>query len=193
MLARIDGVRDPRDGPPMGSCWRGRAEALRAGWFGAGHGQPRTYLTARTHAGTWPAVTRHGRRAWPAIVAARAAGLPLKLNNRGDAGRETTTKLIDLIEFARLHWRRGSGSSNTWTLVGATGWSAEAGSFSQREMLEVLSASLRPRVNSCHHRRPQRPRLSASGWRMALTFGHPSRRPTAPLLPFPADRSPPDG
>ena len=75
------------------------------------------------------------------IVAARAASLPLKLNTVVMRG-VNDDELVDLIEFARLHGAEVR-FIEYMDVGGATGWSAEQ-VFSQREMLEVLSARYGP-------------------------------------------------
>jgi cyclic pyranopterin phosphate synthase len=71
------------------------------------------------------------------IVAARAAGFPLKLNSVIIRGMNED-ELVDLIEFARAH-EAEVRFIEYMDVGGATGWSAEQ-VVSQREILEVLSA-----------------------------------------------------
>ena len=71
------------------------------------------------------------------IVAARAAGLPLKINSVviRDVNDD---ELVDLIEFARSH-EAEVRFIEYMDVGGATGWSAEQ-VFSQREILDRLSS-----------------------------------------------------
>ncbi|MGE5802162.1 MAG: GTP 3',8-cyclase MoaA [Gemmatimonadota bacterium] len=70
------------------------------------------------------------------IAAARAAGLPLKLNTVVMRG-VNDDELLDLIEFARTH-EAEVRFIEYMDVGGATGWSA-AQVVSQREMLELLT------------------------------------------------------
>ncbi len=75
------------------------------------------------------------------IVAARAAGFLLKLNTVVIRG-VNEDELVDLIEFARAH-EAEVRFIEYMDVGGATGWSPEQ-VFSQREILQVLSARYGP-------------------------------------------------
>jgi len=137
MLARIDGVRDLAM-TTNGLLLARQAEALRQAGLGRVTISLDTLRPKRMQD-----LARSDRHAdvLAGIVAARAAGLPLKLNTVVMRG-VNDDELVDLIEFARLHGAEVR-FIEYMDVGGATGWSAEQ-VFSQREMLEVLSARYGP-------------------------------------------------
>jgi len=137
MLARIDGVRDLAM-TTNGLLLARQAEALRQAGLGRVTISLDTLRPKRMQD-----LARSDRHAdvLAGIVAAQAAGLPLKLNTVVMRG-VNDDELVDLIEFARLHGAEVR-FIEYMDVGGATGWSAEQ-VFSQREMLEVLSARYGP-------------------------------------------------
>jgi len=137
MLARIAGVRDLAM-TTNGLLLARHADALRQAGLGRVTVSLDTLRPKRMQD-----LARSDRHAdvLAGIVAARAAGLPLKLNTVVIRG-VNDDELVDLIEFARLHGAEVR-FIEYMDVGGATGWSAEQ-VFSQREMLEVLSARYGP-------------------------------------------------
>jgi cyclic pyranopterin phosphate synthase len=137
MLARIDGVRDLAM-TTNGLLLARQAEALRQAGLGRVTVSLDTLRPKRMQD-----LARSDRHAdvLAGIVAARAAGFPVKLNTVVMRG-VNDDELVDLIEFARLHDAEVR-FIEYMDVGGATGWSAEQ-VFSQREMLETLSARYGP-------------------------------------------------
>ena len=137
MLARIAGVRDLAM-TTNGLLLARQAEALRQAGLGRVTVSLDTLRPKRMQD-----LARSDRHAdvLAGIVAARAAGFPLKLNTVVMRG-VNDDELVDLIEFARLHDAEVR-FIEYMDVGGATGWSAEQ-VVSQREMLEVLAARYGP-------------------------------------------------
>jgi cyclic pyranopterin phosphate synthase len=137
MLARINGVRDLAM-TTNGLLLARQAQVLRQAGLGRVTVSLDTLQPKRMKD-----LARSDRHAdvLAGIAAARAAGLPLKLNTVVMRG-VNDDELVDLIEFARLHGAEVR-FIEYMDVGGATGWSAEQ-VFSQREMLEVLAAHYGP-------------------------------------------------
>ena len=137
MLARIAGIRDLAM-TTNGLLLARQAEPLRHAGLGRITVSLDTLRPTRMQD-----LARSDRHAdvLAGIAAARAAGFPLKLNTVVMRG-VNEDELVDLIEFGRAHDAEVR-FIEYMDVGGATGWSA-AQVFSQREILEVLSARYGP-------------------------------------------------